>query len=122
MLFDAQLFTTGTLLSSGLLFAFVMWRALAGAPWWQLYQPGRLHLFLGSVLGIAVLWSLSAGISPGLSLHYGDLTDAGNLVRLVQAFAPVAAQQPALRLVLAGKKGWMYEEIFAQVRQLGLEG
>ncbi|WP_026289796.1 energy-coupling factor ABC transporter permease [Thioalkalivibrio sulfidiphilus] len=74
MLFDAQLFTTGTLLSSGLLFAFAMWRALAGAPWWQLYQPGRLHLFLASVLGIAVLWSLSAGISPGLSLHYLGVT------------------------------------------------
>jgi uncharacterized membrane protein len=74
MLFNAELFTTGTLLSAALVYALVMWRGLAVAPWWQLYQPGRLHLFLGSVLGIAVLWSLSAGISPGLALHYLGVT------------------------------------------------
>ena len=51
----------------------------------------------------------------------GTLQPRKNLARLVQAFAPVAAQHPGLQLVLAGKKGWMYDEIFAQVRRLGLE-
>jgi len=74
MLLDAQLFSTATLLIAGLGFAGVMGLALRSAPWWQLYEPGRLHLFGASVLGITVLWSLSAGITPGLSLHYLAVT------------------------------------------------
>ncbi len=61
------------------------------------------------------------GIAGDYLLYVGTLQPRKNLPRLVQAFAPVAAQQPALQLVLAGKKGWMYGEIFAQVRRLGLE-
>jgi len=74
MLLDAQLFSTATLLIAALGFALAMWLALRSAPWWQLYQPGRLYLFTVSVLGITVLWSLSAGITPGLSLHYLAVT------------------------------------------------
>lgn len=74
MLFDADLFTAGPLLGAGAVYGLVMWRALRSAPWWQLYQPGRLPLFVSSVLGLTVLWSLSAGISPGLSLHYLAVT------------------------------------------------
>jgi glycosyltransferase involved in cell wall biosynthesis len=62
------------------------------------------------------------GIAGDYLLYVGTLQPRKNLARLVQAFAPVAADYPALQLVLAGKKGWMYEEIFAQVRRLGLEG
>jgi uncharacterized membrane protein len=74
MLLDAQLFSTATLLIAALGFALAMWLALRSAPWWQLYQPGRLYLFTVSVLGITVLWGLSAGITPGLSLHYLAVT------------------------------------------------
>jgi glycosyltransferase involved in cell wall biosynthesis len=62
------------------------------------------------------------GIAGDYLLFVGTLQPRKNLARLVQAFAPVAARQPALQLVIAGKKGWMYEEIFDQVRQWGLEG
>jgi glycosyltransferase involved in cell wall biosynthesis len=62
------------------------------------------------------------GIVGDYLLYVGTLHPRKNLARLIQAFAPVASQFPALRLVLAGKKGWMYEDIFAQARNLGLEG
>jgi glycosyltransferase involved in cell wall biosynthesis len=62
------------------------------------------------------------GLAGDYLLYVGTLQPRKNLERLVQAFALVAAQRPALQLVIAGKKGWMYEEIFAQVRRLGLEG
>ncbi len=62
------------------------------------------------------------GLAGEYLLYVGTLQPRKNLARLMQGFAPVAAQHPALQLVLAGKKGWMYEDIFAQVRQLGLEG
>jgi glycosyltransferase involved in cell wall biosynthesis len=61
------------------------------------------------------------GIAGDYLLYVGTLQPRKNLARLVQAFALVSAQHPTLQLVLAGKKGWMYEEIFAQVRRMGLE-
>jgi glycosyltransferase involved in cell wall biosynthesis len=68
------------------------------------------------------------GLSGPYLLYVGTLHPRKNLVRLVQAFAsfvqsPVARFQcpiPNLQLVLAGQKGWLYEEILAQVRQSGV--
>lgn len=61
-------------------------------------------------------------------LYLGTLHPRKNLVRLVQAFAQLCARASEtgypldqLQLVLAGQKGWLYQEIFAEVRRVGLE-
>jgi len=62
-------------------------------------------------------------------LYLGTLQPRKNLVRLVQAFSNLQSlsdlRSPAsasnLRLVFAGGKGWLYDEIFAEVTRLGLE-
>jgi len=51
-------------------------------------------------------------------LFLGTLEPRKNLVRLVEAFARL--REPDLRLVLAGGRGWYYEEVFACVERLGL--
>jgi glycosyltransferase involved in cell wall biosynthesis len=43
-----------------------------------------------------------------------------NYRRLVRAFAPLAARHRDLSLVIAGGKGWNYEEILAEPERLGL--
>lgn len=54
-------------------------------------------------------------------LYVGTLHPRKNLVRLIRAYgAGVAARHPSLQLVLAGKKGWLSDEIGAEVRKLGL--
>jgi glycosyltransferase involved in cell wall biosynthesis len=68
------------------------------------------------------------GLSDSYFLYVGTLHPRKNLVRLVQAFASLiqsltsSSQHPmdSLQLVLAGQKGWLYEEIFAEVRRLDL--
>lgn len=68
------------------------------------------------------------GLSDSYLLYVGTLHPRKNLVRLVQAFASVlrsslSVPEPLssdLQLVLAGQKGWLYDEVFAQVRKLGL--
>ena len=56
-------------------------------------------------------------------LYVGTLHPRKNLVRLVQAFAATLARlDEPLYLVLAGQKGWLYDDIFAEVRRLGLDG
>ncbi|MFN2290878.1 MAG: glycosyltransferase family 4 protein [Anaerolineae bacterium] len=61
-------------------------------------------------------------------LYLGTLHPRKNLVRLVQAFAQLRARASdaeypldQLQLVLAGQKGWLYQEVFSEVRRLGLE-
>jgi len=61
-------------------------------------------------------------------MHLGTLEPRKNLVRLVQAFAQVLRQdrekpgREPLKLLLAGGKGWDYDNIFRAVADLGLTG
>lgn len=61
-----------------------------------------------------------AGEHGDYLLYLGTLQPRKNLARLVEAFARVQPLTTSLRLVLAGEKGWLYEELFARVESLGL--
>ncbi len=52
-------------------------------------------------------------------LYVGTLQPRKNLNRLVEAFAKLKNKQ--IKLVIGGKKGWLYDQIFEQVRSLKLE-
>ncbi|RMD73630.1 MAG: glycosyltransferase family 1 protein, partial [Chloroflexi bacterium] len=50
-------------------------------------------------------------------LFVGTLEPRKNLVRLLHAFSLVQSDYPDLQLVVAGRRGWLYDEIFAAVTQ-----
>ena len=55
-------------------------------------------------------------------LYVGTLEPRKNLPRLLRAFSDgVVSKGLPQRLVIAGRKGWKYAEIFREVRALGLE-
>ena len=57
------------------------------------------------------------GLPPEFILHLGTIEPRKNLRRLMAAFAEVRATSGrSIGLVLAGKPGWMSEEILAQAR------
>ncbi len=58
------------------------------------------------------------GLEGPFVLYVGTLEPRKNLITLVRAFA--ALDDPGLKLVIAGKKGWMYQDLFAIVEKLGL--
>jgi glycosyltransferase involved in cell wall biosynthesis len=60
------------------------------------------------------------GIQGDYLLYLGTLQPRKNLVRLVEAFARLESSTSYVRLVLAGKKGWLYDELFARVESLDL--
>ncbi|HEX8684646.1 MAG TPA: glycosyltransferase family 1 protein [Ardenticatenaceae bacterium] len=60
------------------------------------------------------------GLPERFVLYLGTLEPRKNVPALVQAFAAVKERVPGVDLVLAGGKGWGYEEIFAEVERLGL--
>lgn len=56
-------------------------------------------------------------------LHVGALEPRKNLTRLIQAFALLRARgYKDHSLVLVGQKGWLYDDIFAEVRRQRLDG
>lgn len=62
-------------------------------------------------------------IAADYLLYLGTLQPRKNLRRLVTAFARFATRcsQQSIHLVLAGKRGWLCDELFDQVREQGLD-
>jgi len=61
------------------------------------------------------------GLKRPYILYIGTIEPRKNLLRLVRAFSGLALAYPNHVLVIAGMKGWMYEDLFKLIRQLGLE-
>ncbi len=64
------------------------------------------------------------GIRGDYILYVGTLQPRKNLGRLLEAYAIVRKQAKKGEtpcLVMAGRKGWLYDQIFQQVERLGLE-
>lgn len=61
------------------------------------------------------------GLPERYILFLGTLEPRKNLVRLVDAYAEWRGRNgAAVKLVIAGGKGWYYERVFARVQELGL--
>ncbi|MBI4755429.1 MAG: energy-coupling factor ABC transporter permease [Betaproteobacteria bacterium] len=82
MNFPAQLFPSGWSLAAFVpLFAILVW-VVRTAPWGRLKESTQSHVFLGFVVALALLWTLQAGVRPGLNYHLLGATVA------VLAFGP----------------------------------
>lgn len=54
-------------------------------------------------------------------LYVGTLQPRKNIPTLIKAFKLFSMNNPQFQLVITGKKGWLYDEIFNEVRNQGLE-
>lgn len=59
------------------------------------------------------------GITGSYLLYWGTLQPRKNISRLIDAFAKI--DKPQLKLVIAGKKGWLYDQILEQSKNLNIE-
>lgn len=87
-----------------LLFLPVLGLAARYAPWPVLRRTETLNVFLGTCVGLSVLWSLRAGISPGLNFHLLGVT----LLTLMFGWplAVVGSTLVLLIITLNGAGGW----------------
>ncbi len=61
------------------------------------------------------------GLPDRFILYVGTIEPRKNLTRLIQAFAQFAkGSGSAHHLVIGGGKGWMYDQVYATVQELGL--
>src|SRR5512145_268706 len=49
--------------------AVLLLRAARNAPWRRLAEPSLLNAWLGAIVALALLWTIRAGIQPGLAFH-----------------------------------------------------
>lgn len=61
------------------------------------------------------------GIRGPFILFVGTLAPHKNLEGLLKAFKEVKTHHPDYQLVVSGKKGWMFEDIFKLVVELGIQ-
>ncbi len=62
------------------------------------------------------------GLTPGYMLFVGVWEPRKNLPGLLEAVALLRDRGEAQRLVIAGRPGWLYGEVYARIQSLGLEG
>lgn len=64
------------------------------------------------------------GVAEEYFLYLGTLQPRKNLSSLIAAYERFAADcaGPVPQMVLGGKRGWLYEELFEEIRRRGLEG
>ena len=79
--------------------------ALRSAPWAALGENRTLqHMLFGATALLMVLWSMRAGISPGLEIHFLGLT----IMTLVFGWdlALLAATAALVGMAIIGKESW----------------
>jgi uncharacterized membrane protein len=86
------------------LYALILLAALWRAPWKRLAGPGQLHVFLGTTVACMVVWTLKAGVMPGLNFHILG----ASLLTLMFGWllAVVAISATLLAATLTGMSGW----------------
>lgn len=92
------------LVAAWLLFVPLILIAVRFAPWQRLTEHSRLNVWLGTVVSLMLLWSLTAGVKPGLTLHL-----VGNML-LSLAFGPwlafIGSCLALAGITINGAAGW----------------
>jgi glycosyltransferase involved in cell wall biosynthesis len=85
------------------------------------YPAYDVNLFCpanGSMGAQAITTRLRVGIDYILAI--GTIHPRKNYARLIEAFGRLTNRD--LKLIIVGKRGWLYDSIFARIRELDLEG
>jgi uncharacterized membrane protein len=74
MTVDSAFFSPVLMWLLGILYGVFLLAALRMAPWRRLRDAEQLHVFLGTVVALLILWHMKANVQPGLAFHLLGLT------------------------------------------------
>jgi uncharacterized membrane protein len=69
MNFPAGLFTDAWAIGGFVVLGLVWLWCWRTAPWQRLKDAGQMNVWLGAIVVLTLLWSMKAGVQPGLNLH-----------------------------------------------------
>jgi len=102
--FPSGLLPAPWLWGSHLAYALVLLYALYRAPWWHLRGAESLNVLLGACVAAMLVWTLKAGISPGLYFHSLGATTL--TLMFGWQFAIIATGVITLAITISGGAGW----------------
>ncbi|MBA3034358.1 MAG: energy-coupling factor ABC transporter permease [Gammaproteobacteria bacterium] len=74
MNFPDGLFSNAWAFGAILPYALILLWAVLSAPWRRLRDGGQVNVWMGAIVVLMVVWSLKAGVKPGLNLHMLGVT------------------------------------------------
>ena len=86
---DGTLVTPPIFWTSQIVYGIVLSYAGFTAHWGQLQNNERLHVYLGTIVTLLLLWNIRGGILPGLNFHLLGVTAVTLMVRWRFAFIAV---------------------------------
>ncbi|MGI1669389.1 MAG: energy-coupling factor ABC transporter permease [Neptuniibacter sp.] len=105
MNFSESLLSSSWYWGGALVYLVALFFAVRSAPW-QVIANNRIlqHMLFGATVLLLVLWSMRAGISPGLGIHFLGLT----VMTLVFGWdlAVLASSVVLVGMALIGKESW----------------
>jgi uncharacterized membrane protein len=104
MAVDGSLFSSGFLWLAGLLYGLALVAAVRMAPWRKLRDAELLHVFLGAVVVLLILWHMRVSVQPGLSFHLLGLTAV--TLMFGWSLGVIAASLALVGVYLNGDAGW----------------
>lgn len=104
MLVTQDLMPGGWLIAGNAALATVLLLVALRAPWGRLASNETQHSLLGGCVALVVLWSLSAGLHPGLSFHFSGVTALTLVVGW--RLATLASLPVMVGLAMTGSGGW----------------
>lgn len=104
MEFNGALFSSAFIWFFGAIYAFVLYKALRMAPWARLRDSEQLHVFLGTVVCLILLWHMRADVNPGLSFHLLGVTCV--TLMFGWSFGIIASSLALVGVSLNAGSGW----------------
>ena len=69
MNFPEGLFSNGWTFGAYVPMALLWLWCLRTAPWQRLADAGQLNVWLGTIVGLTLMWSMKASVRPGMNMH-----------------------------------------------------
>lgn len=104
MAIDGTLFHPLALWILTILYAAILVLAVRLAPWRKFRDHEQLHVFLGTLVALLVLWHMSAQVQPGLSFHLLGVTAI--TLMFGWSLAVIGAALVLLGMTLNAGGGW----------------
>lgn len=104
MEFSGQLFPAQWQWFFGAAYLWPLYLAARWAPWKRLGYPDQLHVFLASVVGLLLLWTMRAEVEPGFVWHLSGMVTL--TLMFGWSLAIVAGSLALLGTALFGLNDW----------------
>jgi len=111
---DGDLLSPAMIWGSSLIYALSLFLALKMAPWRRFRNAEQLHVYLGLVVALLLLWAMQVKVQPGLSFHLLGATAA--TLMFGWSLAVIATSVALAGVCLNAASGW---EDFALNAMLG---